>query len=104
MSKIVSPGFRFSVGQGQNRTDSPKSQPEQKFEKFILEELSSVTRIITSGELVLPYTSSIIRTRISKKYRIYNLTDNLLFPMIRFVNIGLPLLHTGVSAEIFQPA
>ena len=36
-----------------------------------------------------------------KKYRIYNLTDNLLFPMIRFVNIGLPLLHTGVSAEIF---
>ncbi len=24
--------------------------------------------------------------------------------MIRFINIGLPLLRTGVSAEIFQPA
>jgi predicted nucleotidyltransferase component of viral defense system len=33
-------------------------QPE--FEKFVLKDLPSVTRIITSGELVLPYTSSII--------------------------------------------
>ena len=30
------------------------------------------------------------------------MTDNLLFPMIRFVNIGLPLLHAGVSAEILK--
>jgi predicted nucleotidyltransferase component of viral defense system len=33
-------------------------QPE--FEKFVLRDLPSVTAIITSGELVLPYTSSII--------------------------------------------
>ena len=34
------------------------NQPD--FEKFVLRDLTSVTGVITSGELVLPYTSSII--------------------------------------------
>lgn len=45
-------------------------QPE--FEKFVLKDLPSVTRIITSGELVLPYTSSIILVE--------TLEEILLFP------------------------
>ena len=36
----------------------PGNQPD--FEKFVLRDLTSVTGVITSGELVLPYTSSII--------------------------------------------
>ena len=47
-------------------------QPE--FEKFVLRDLTPVTGIITSGELVLPYTSSIILTEtpaeiLSDKFR-----------------------------------